>query len=809
MSETPVAAPAARRRWWRPTPRKLLLVSLALVFVLWLLWLRCGVSGCPNVERLSAYQPGGASVLLDAAGEQFADLSPIEHDVVALDSLPAYVPGAFLAVEDKRFYTHHGVDYRRVVGALLADVKARGFVQGFSTITMQLARNVWPERLPGQRRTLTRKVLEIRVAREIERRYEKKEILQLYLNHIYFGDGAYGVEAASRNYFRKPAKELTVAEAALLAAMPKSPTYYNPRRFRERAKNRRDLVLSLMVKEQVIEPAQAEEARATELRVRRDPPPRRNESPVAPYFVDAVRRVLEARFGEDLYTSPMRVHTTLDRQAQRAAEQQLERQLDNIENGVYGRFRGERYDARAQPPEETEYLQGSVIVMSADSGSVRALVGGRDFRQSRFNRATRARRQPGSAFKPFVFAAALADGFPASQLISDSTLRMELPGGEVWEPRNFTGEYEGFVSLRAALVRSKNVPTIRLAREVGLDDVRRVAQRSGITSNIPELPSVAIGTAAVTPLELTSAYTAFANLGESVPPRFVTRVEDANGRVIWKPKVKQREVVDPEVAYLVNDMLRDAVNRGTGTAVRRAGYNGVVAGKTGTTNDGADVWFVGYTPELVTSVWIGFDRPGAIVDNATGGRLAAPVWARVMRTIYGKREAAPGWARPEDVIERAVDPTTGYVLIEGCRPQHGEASEELFIKGTQPPAACPRGKPAPGVATVFDQFGDWLVRQWHAGTAWLARHVGTEEPQHPRADERYLGVPRLPRAVEVPDIAIDSIIVPPLDTMTFELPPLPDTIPAEVPLDTLMIRPDTVADTLRTDLVHRRERGGR
>jgi penicillin-binding protein 1A len=788
------------------------MAALAFVFLLWLLWQRCGLSGCPNVEALAAYQPGGASVLLDREGEEFATLSPIEHAVVALADLPDYVPAAFIAVEDKRFREHRGVDLRRVVGALLANVKARGVAQGFSTITMQLARNVWPERLPGQQRTLSRKILEIRVARDIERKFSKDEILQLYLNNIYFGSGAYGIEAAARNYWRKPARELTLAEAALLAGMPKSPTAYNPRRYRERARERRDLVLSLMAAQRVAPLEDIEEAKESSVRVRRDPPAQREKVPVAPWFVESVRRVLEDRFGEDIYTSPLRIHTTLDRRAQRIAEQQLRRQLSNIENGVYGRFSGPRYRAGAELEEDPEYLQGAVVLMAASSGAVRALVGGRDYTQSRFNRATRARRQAGSAFKPFVFATALAEGYPPSQLISDSTLRMELPGGEVWEPQNITGDFEGIVSLRAALVRSRNVPTIRLAQDVGIDDVRRLATRAGVHSEIPELPSMAIGSGGVTPLEITAAYSTFASLGESVAPRFVTRVENGDGKVIWRNPPNRRDVLDREVAFLVTDMLRDAVDHGTGTAVRRAGYEGVAAGKTGTTNDGADAWFVGYTPEYVATVWVGFDRPAAIVSDASGGRLAAPVWARVMSGVYGRRRSA-AWERPEDIIERSVDPQTGYVLVEGCRPKRGTARTELFIDGTEPPYTCPEGKPEPGARDVFDRFEEWLGTLWYRTSRWLARHVGTEEPRAPEPDERYLGVPRLPRAIDVPEIEIEEplgVPVPELDTMQVEIPPLPDTLPAEG--DTVVAPVDTVAspdsavvppDTLRPDTLRR------
>ncbi|HEX6307347.1 MAG TPA: PBP1A family penicillin-binding protein [Longimicrobiales bacterium] len=765
----------------------------AFLIVLGLAWERCGVRGCPNVDRLTSYQPGGATVLLDARGEQFADLAPIDYEVIALDALPAHVPAAFIAVEDKRFYEHSGVDYRRVAGAALADIRARGFVQGFSTITMQLARNVWPERLPGQNRTLRRKLLEIRVARDIEARYTKDEVLELYLNHIYFGGGAYGIEAASRNYFDKPAARLSLAEAALLAALPKSPTLYNPRRFAERAAQRRDLVLSLMAAQGRADTAAVQRAQRAPLGVRREPAVRRGEANVAPYFVEAVRRILEDRFGEGVYTAPLRVHTTLARGAQHTVEQQLERQLDAIERGAYGAYDGERYRAAEAPSGGTDYIQGAVVLMDAATGDVQALAGGRDFTHSRFDRATQARRQVGSAFKPFVFAAAIDAGYAPSQLVSDSVLRLELPGSEVWEPQNIGGEFEGAVTIRDALVRSKNVPTIRLAAEVGLSNVTRLARRAGVRSELPNVPSVAIGTAAMTPLELTAAFTAFARLGTAVSPRFVARVEDAAGRIVYDAEVEPREVMDSATAFLITDMLVEAVERGTGRDVRRAGFRGPAAGKTGTTDDGADAWFVGYTTSHVATVWIGFDRPRPIVDDATGGRLAAPVWARVMR----EHAEAGVWPTPSGIVQLPVDPISGLVLVEGCAPEAGRPGTELFVAGDEPASACPSGEPVEVDRGRLSRIGSWFGDRWRQFSRWVTRHFGSEKPQEAPPEGDYLGVPRLPRAAELaePQVEADSF-KPPLGIPIEEARRRADSLRAErLRTDTLRLdslRPDTV-----------------
>ncbi len=771
-----------------------------------LLWHRCGLRGCPNVDQLSAYQPGGQSVLYDARGQRFADLTPAQHAVVKLDSLPDYLPAAFVAIEDKRFYEHSGVDYRRVAGALVADIKARGFAQGFSTISMQIAGSIWRDRVKRSKKTLSRKIMEVRIARAIERKYTKPEILELYLNNIYFGAGAYGVEAAAQVYYRKHARALTLSQAAMLAALPKSPTIYDPRRSPERARSRRDLVIRVMASQGRITAQQAERARQERLSVWRDPPSRRDESQVAPYFAEAVRRVLEDHFGEELYSAPLRVYTTLDQRVQRAAEIEMARQLSAIERGVFGRYQGARYRRNAPPQEATAYVQGAAVVLDARAGAVRAHVGGRDFKQSRFDRVTRAKRQAGSAFKPFVYAAALSEGYAPSQRIADTPLRMELPGGEIWEPKNFTNDFDSVTTLRNALVRSRNVPTIRLAADVGLNDVARMARQSGIRSTIPETPAMAIGTAAVTPLELARAYTTFATLGTTVQPRWIERVEDAAGNVVWQPGVKKVSVLDRGVAYLVTDMLRDAVNRGTGTGVRRAGFTGPAAGKTGTTNDATDVWFVGYTPDLVAAVWFGFDEPQPLVHDASGGRMAAPVWGRMMRRIYSTRPVPKPWARPESVVARRVDPGSGLLLPDGCRPRRGTAQEELFVNYAQPASTCPRGKPD-HEPNIFERAAAWLRVAWRDVGEWIASHFGREKETPRPVHEPYLGVPRLPAATEIVVPELDSgIIEPQLDTTELFMPRIdPETVWTDTLPDTLAV--DTLRlDTLRQDTLHSRVR---
>jgi penicillin-binding protein 1A len=675
--------------------RVVLVIGLFALVFSGVVWGRCGLRGCPNVDRLAAYQPGGAPVLLDRDGRPFADLAPVTADLVPLKSLPRHVVDAFLAVEDRRFYEHRGLDWQRVGGAVLANVRAAGYDEGFSTISMQLARNVFPDRLRARDRTPWRKLMEIRVALEIEEKYGKDEILELYLNHIYFGNGARGLEAAARHYFGVPAARLSLPQAAMLAALPKGPSLYDPRRHAKAARERRDLVLALMEEQDKVEAKEAAAAKKQPVRVVRRRAVAGQAAPFAGWFVEEVRRELEDRFGEDLYEEGLRVHTTLDANAQRAAEEELTRQLRSIESGSLGRFSGPRYAAETPPLEEgTPYLQGAVVMLDSRTGDVLAWVGGRDFRHSRFDRVKDARRQAGSAFKPFVYAAALASGRTLSQHLVDEPLRVALDRRRYWEPKNFDGAFDGPVSLREALVRSKNVPTIRLAESVGYERVAETAEKMGIEGPIDRRPSMPLGTVSVGPLELASAYTVFSTLGEAAVPRFVRRVETPDQEVLWEAEAAEPEpVIEPGIAFLVTDALREALERGTGAAVRAAGFRAPAAGKTGTTNDGTDTWFVGFTPEVVAAVWIGFDKPRPITAVATGGRLAAPVWARLM-TRYHAGRSAPGWTPPSGVFQATVDPATGLILAEGCQPQTGAPYREFFVRGLSPPSVCPsRGVP--------------------------------------------------------------------------------------------------------------------
>jgi 1A family penicillin-binding protein len=696
------------------------------IVIAWIWVAPCALGGCAPLDQLAEYQAEG-SELLDAHGEPFARLATVNRRIVSIDSLPPHLPQAFIAIEDQRFYRHGGIDLWRTAGALVRNVRAGTVAEGGSTITQQLARNLFPEWLPFQQRNLRRKLLEARVARQIERTFTKDKILELYLNHIYLGSGAYGIEAASQTYFGKPAAELDLVEAATLAGLPQAPSRINPLEDMERATRRRDVVLEQMAEAGYLTPQAAAAAKAEPISLRGGA--ERNDGPAAAYFVERVRRELEETVGSRFYTAGLRIHTTYDPAAQEAAEEELERQLRAIEGGSFGAYRHPAYAGREGEARSSRYLQGAVVVLDARSGEVRALVGGRDFVDSKFDRATQALRQPGSAFKPFIYASALERHRTPAHLVEDAPLSLTLAGGRVWEPRNYTGQYDGMITMRDALARSKNTATVRLAQEVGLRSPIHVAQALGITSEIPDLPATALGAADVRPIELVAAFAGFANGGERIEPHLIRRVADRSGRTLWEARPRRSRALDPAVAFVLTTMLQDVVDRGTGSAVRAVGFRTAAAGKTGTTNEASDVWFVGYTPELAAVVWIGLDQPQTIVRGASGGTLAAPVWGRMMRRIYASRPDPGQWRMPSGVVTAEVDRATGAVVSPECPPQ-GATYTEYFIGSAPPSQLCSTSEYDPRYT-----LGD---------TAWIDEEWGDVEVGEPRFD--------LPPGIDWPEL---------------------------------------------------------
>jgi len=657
-------------------------------------WLAtCGFNGCPTRGEIRAFRPPEGGKIYDRQGRLMGRLTVIRRVNVPLEKVPRHVRAAFLATEDRRFYEHNGLDWRGLFRAGARNVGALGVREGFSTITMQVARNTFiAEHFVGAR-TLRRKLMELRLSRLIENSLTKDQILALYLNVIYLGNGVYGVEAASRDLFGKSIDDVTIAEGAMLAALPKGPSAYTPRNNRKRALARRNLVLGLMQREGYLDEIGTVAARAEPLRVAAKEwrPPQADDS----YALDAVRALVDSVVSvlkEPETSTDYVVYTTLDLDAQRAADRAVRRRAAAIQQ-----------EARYWAGSNAGAIEGAMVALDPRSGDIRALVGGRQYERGSFNRAIAAHRQPGSAFKPFVYAAALSMGFTPASLVDDEPVEVEQDG-RIWTPANYGGEYMGRVTMRRAIMRSSNAAAVRMSRAVGEQRVIEVAHRNGITSPLSPVPAIALGALEVTPLELVTAYAPFANGGQRVRPRLVRRIERPDGSVLWARESERVAVMDPRDAFQMTSMLRSVVDRGTATAIRGYGVTTAVAGKTGTTNNGADVWFVGYTKSLVAGVWFGYDTPRTITSDASGGRLAAPAWAEFYQQGWRERAGDTEWTPPAGMVARVIDAETGMLAGDWCPI----TQREWFKPGTEPTEVCTEHYEFPDAEPFIIGLGDKL-----------------------------------------------------------------------------------------------------
>jgi penicillin-binding protein 1A len=655
-----------RRRWRSLAALGVACVSL-LLFDAWLA--TCSFAGCPSRSQIRAFRPGEGGRIVDQNDRYLGRIDIVRRVNVPLSDIPPFVREAFLATEDRRFYRHNGLDWRGFFRAAASNLKHGGVRQGFSTITMQVARNSF---LVNQRgRSLRRKLIELRLTRLIEGELSKDQILELYLNVIYLGNGTYGVEAASRDLFGKRVGQLSVSEGAMLAALPKGPSAYTPRDHYDRGLKRRNLVLSLMAESGYITREQAARAASTPLRIAESE--WRPDTKDEPLALDAVRVFIDSILPDALQDGDVTVYTTLDLAAQRAADRAVLRGTTAVTRET--QYAGGRVRDAAQ---------GALVALDPRTGDIRALVGGRRSKKG-FNRAFNAKRQPGSAFKPFVYAAALRSGMTPATLVDDEPVEI-AQGRQIWRPANYDDSYIGTITLAKALAVSSNAAAVRVSQTVGIASVIDAARRSGIRSALPNYPAMALGAVDVTPLELVAAYATFANGGLRVHPRLVRRIEAADGTVLWSAEIAPPDtMMDPRDAFQLTSMLQGVVDNGTARVVRDMGVKGPVAGKTGTTNNAADVWFVGYTPSLVAGVWFGYDTPRAIAPHASGGHLAAPTWAEFY--LNGWREpasSANGWRAPAGMTMRVIDPTTGMLAGEYCPVRQ----RQWFKPGTEPTEVC-------------------------------------------------------------------------------------------------------------------------
>jgi len=690
----------------------------------------------PQVDALEAYRPSSITELYDDQGKVIGSFALQRRVVVGYDDFPPVLRDALVSIEDKDFYTHSGINFWRTVGAAYRDIESGGRVQGASTLTMQLARNLFlsPDR------NWQRKVKEAMLAIQIERRFTKPQILAMYANQIALGHGVFGFEAAAEFYFSKPAKQVTLPEAALLAGLPKGPSYYSPINHPDRAQKRRNLVINAMLEDGKITAAEANDARSAplSLHIAHDP------NSLAPYFVEVIRRYLENKFGTDqVHEGGLKVYTSLDVNMQVAANQAV---LDGLaayerRHGWKGHLEnvvaeGEVLDKYSHPdwddePEASGYMhalvtsagpgiatlkfgrytaalgqtdvawtqhkiadilkpgdicyvkvlslgangaakvsleqdsgaQGALLAIDNTTGAIKAMVGGRDFNTSKFDRATQALRQVGSSFKPYVYTTVIDGGASPDDTILDEAVSFETPSGP-YIPHNYDEKFEGIITLRRALAQSRNIPALKLANKVGIKSVIDYAERFGITSKLPPYLPVALGSAEITLLEQTSAYSVFPNDGVRVSPRYITRVTDYEGRVLEEDFPEVKDVISERTARVMTAMLREVVLHGTGMAAAKLPFP--AAGKTGTTNDFTDAWFVGFTPTMTCGVWIGYDEKKSLGAKETGAHAALPVWMNFMsRAMNGK-----------DAGDFQASPIAAHVAQKVDTPDSAPATEE-------------------------------------------------------------------------------------------------------------------------------------
>ena len=658
----------------------------------WLAWFSYDITaGLPNREAIRDLgDMAQSTTIYDASDRPVFTIFKEQRIEVPLDKVSRNLIAAVVSVEDQRFFDHSGVDAIRVGAAVLRNVQAGRRAEGGSTITQQLARQSFLSR----DKTYRRKLKEVILATYIESLYSKQEILELYLNKVYFGDGLYGVEAAARGYFGKSASQLAVDESALLAGLIQSPSSYAPTVNLDRAVNRRNVVLQTMVSSGAIDQASADRAKKAPVNLANA---LEIKETFGLYFKEQVRRELVDRFGwQRVYQGGLRVHTTMNAEMQQAAESILAEGLEDIE-----KRRGYKYPARGRGVTvvegvTTDYLQGAMVAMEPATGQVLAMVGGRNFAESGFNRAVQAKRQSGSAFKPFVYAAALEQGYSPASVITGLNEPIPTLQGD-WLPEDEHSDSDS-MTLRAALRTSSNRAAVQLLTSVGIPEAVGYAQKLNVGTP-PSVPSLALGASDVTLASLTAAYGAFANHGTVRKPILIRRVEDNEGTVLFSDEGASQQAVSDATAYLMASMLSDVINAGTAYRARQMGFTLPAAGKTGTTNDYVDAWFVGFTPKIVTGVWVGFDQPKKIIDNGYAGELAVPIWAAFMKKAT--KGAKPEWfERPANVVGVNVCRVSGKLPSHGCESVIVPASTgqlekrsmvytDFFVKGTQPTDMCP------------------------------------------------------------------------------------------------------------------------
>ena len=616
----------------------------------------------PQIRDLESFRPSSITRIYSADGVLLTEFFLEKRDPVPIKIIPDFLKKALIVTEDRSFYRHSGIDLKGIFRAVFRDIVAGKFVEGASTITQQLAKTLFLR----PRKSLLRKAKEAFLSFQIERRYTKDEILELYLNQVYFGSGAYGVESAAKIYFGKSVSDLNLPECALLAGLPRSPSRYSPLLDPELAIKRRNIVLKQLQDTGVITHSAYEIAKAAPLNLAKQNKP----SVKAPYFIEYVKKFLENTIGSSrLYKEGLRVVTTLNYDMQQKAELAMDKGLSDLEKRMkYQRIKN------SDP-------QGALISLDVQTGGILAMVGGRDFSKNTFNRATDARRLPGSAFKPIVYAYAIEQGFTQNKIILDAPVAFNIGNPEkYWQPKNFSGDYEGEMTLRKALALSENIPAVRLIDMLGPSSVAGFAHTMGIDSPLSPDLSLALGTSEVSLMNLTAAYSVFPNNGKLVEPYGVTEVVDKAGRLIWRAKPQERIVISRATAAIMTDMLCNVIQNGTGRKARCIHRS--IAGKTGTTDDFKDALFVGFSPSITTGVWVGQDAFTTLGKGETGARAALPIWIDFMTGALNDKPIQY-FDIPDDVVIVPINPLTGRLAAD----DDPHAVKAFFKKGTEPTAS--------------------------------------------------------------------------------------------------------------------------
>ena len=652
-----------KRRGWRILLFVFLLVVFLAVSAVIALYFTL-IFDLPRLTTLKDYQPYVVSEVYSDDEVLIGEFFIERRMIVPLAQIPKLLIKAFVAAEDARFFEHQGIDYWRILGAAFRNIEALEVVQGGSTITQQIAKSFFltPER------SITRKLKEAILAQRIERYLTKNEILYLYLNQIYLGEGAFGVAAAAKAYFGKSVQDLTLAECAILAGLPPAPNNLSPLRHPKKARERQLYVLNRMIERRLITPVQAIRAGAEEIRLRPKGPKGYHE---APYAVEQVRMYLEEKYGKEvLYKGGLKIYTTLNFRMQQIAQKAVVKGL-------------EEFEAREGKGKEKEQVQGALIALDPQTGYILAMVGGRDFSASQFNRATQARRQAGSAFKPIVYAAALDKGFtPATVIVDEPFSYIDVPGKEPWEPHNFDREFWGPITFRKALTFSRNVVTVKIAQSIGIEYLIQYARNLGIKSKLEPNLSLALGAANVSLLEMTNAFGVFAAQGYRAEPILITRIVNKDGNILEEVEPSAIEVLSPQTSYLITSLMQSVIQEGTGQRAKALGRP--AAGKTGTTNDTRDAWFLGFIPQqLVAGAWIGFDIEKPLGTHETGAVAALPIWLEFMKeAVDGK--VVESFSVPEGIVFTKIDAITGEPIGPKQPPQSGKVIFECFKEGTEP-----------------------------------------------------------------------------------------------------------------------------